>query len=117
MVNPNRAVHTNYGQATAITGRLSSNDPNLQNIPDPHAVGREIRKAFIAAPGNVIVAGRLLADRGCASPAHLSRDASLLDAFAKGLDIHKATAADIFGVPIADITSEQRRYTKAVNLA
>jgi DNA polymerase I len=115
MVNPNTGrVHTNYGQATAITGRLSSNDPNLQNIPVRTPQGREIRKAFIAAPGNVIVSADY-SQIELRIMAHISQDASLLDAFAKGLDIHKATAADIFGQPIEEITSEQRRYTKAVN--
>jgi DNA polymerase I len=107
-------VHTNYGQATAITGRLSSNDPNLQNIPVRTSQGREIRKAFIAPPGSKIVSADY-SQIELRIMAHLSEDASLLDAFAKGLDIHKATAADIFGIPIAQITSEQRRYTKAVN--
>ena len=107
-------VHTNYGQATAITGRLSSNDPNLQNIPVRTSQGREIRKAFIAPPGSVIVSADY-SQIELRIMAHISQDASLLDAFAKGLDIHKATAADIFGIPIEDITSEQRRYTKAVN--
>ncbi len=107
-------VHTNYGQATAITGRLSSNDPNLQNIPVRTSQGREIRKAFIAPPGSKIVSADY-SQIELRIMAHLSEDASLLDAFAKGLDIHKATAADIFGIPIAEITSEQRRYTKAVN--
>ena len=115
MVNPNTGrVHTNYGQATAITGRLSSNDPNLQNIPVRSPQGREIRKAFIAAPGSVIVSADY-SQIELRIMAHISQDASLLDAFAKGLDIHKATAADIFSLPIAEITSEQRRYTKAVN--
>jgi PAS domain S-box-containing protein len=107
-------VHTNYGQATAITGRLSSNDPNLQNIPVRTPQGREIRKAFIAPPGSRIVSADY-SQIELRIMAHISQDASLLDAFAKGLDIHKATAADIFGIPIEDITSEQRRYTKAVN--
>ncbi|MEQ1595658.1 MAG: DNA polymerase I [Casimicrobium sp.] len=107
-------VHTNYGQATAITGRLSSNDPNLQNIPVRTPQGREIRKAFIAPPRSVIVSADY-SQIELRIMAHISQDASLLDAFAKGLDIHKATAADIFGIPIEDITSEQRRYTKAVN--
>ena len=115
MVNPNTGrVHTNYGQATAITGRLSSNDPNLQNIPVRTPQGREIRKAFIASPGSVIVSADY-SQIELRIMAHISQDASLLDAFAKGLDIHKATAADIFSIPIAEITSEQRRYTKAVN--
>ena len=107
-------VHTNYGQATAITGRLSSNDPNLQNIPVRTPQGREIRKAFIAPAGSVIVSADY-SQIELRIMAHISQDASLLDAFAKGLDIHKATAADIFSLPIAEITSEQRRYTKAVN--
>ena len=107
-------VHTNYGQATAITGRLSSNEPNLQNIPVRSPQGREIRKAFIAPPGSVIVSADY-SQIELRIMAHISQDASLLDAFAKGLDIHKATAADIFSLPIAEITSEQRRYTKAVN--
>ena len=115
MVNPNTGrVHTNYGQATAITGRLSSNDPNLQNIPVRTPQGREIRKAFIAPPGSVIVSADY-SQIELRIMAHISQDASLLDAFAKGLDIHKATAADIFSVPIEEITIEQRRYTKAVN--
>ncbi len=107
-------VHTNYGQATAITGRLSSNDPNLQNIPVRTPQGREIRKAFIAPLGSVIVSADY-SQIELRIMAHISQDASLLDAFAKGLDIHKATAADIFSIPISEITSEQRRYTKAVN--
>ncbi len=115
MVNPNTGrVHTNYGQATAITGRLSSNDPNLQNIPVRTSQGREIRKAFIAPPGSVIVSADY-SQIELRIMAHISEDPSLLDAFAKGLDIHKATAADIFSLPISEITSEQRRYTKAVN--
>ena len=115
MVNPNTGrVHTNYGQATAITGRLSSNDPNLQNIPVRTPQGREIRKAFIAPSGSVIVSADY-SQIELRIMAHISQDASLLDAFAKGLDIHKATAADIFSIPISEITSEQRRYTKAVN--
>ena len=115
MVNPNTGrVHTNYGQATAITGRLSSNDPNLQNIPVRTPQGREIRKAFISPPGSVIVSADY-SQIELRIMAHISQDASLLDAFAKGLDIHKATAADIFSLPISEITSEQRRYTKAVN--
>jgi DNA polymerase I len=107
-------IHTNYAQATAVTGRLASNDPNLQNIPIRTAEGRRIREAFIAKPGCVLVSAdysqielRIIA--------HLSEDASLLKAFADGLDIHKATAAEIFSVPLAEVTSEQRRYTKAVN--
>jgi DNA polymerase I len=115
MVNPNTGrVHTNYGQATAVTGRLSSNDPNLQNIPVRTPQGREIRKAFIAPKGSVIVSADY-SQIELRIMAHLSEDPSLTEAFAKGLDIHKATASEIFSVPISEITSEQRRYTKAVN--
>ncbi len=103
MVNPNTGrVHTNYGQATAVTGRLSSNDPNLQNIPVRTPQGRAIRQAFIAPTGSVIVSADY-SQIELRIMAHLSEDPSLTDAFMKGLDIHKATA------------SEQRRYTKAVN--
>ncbi len=115
MVNPETGrVHTNYGQATAVTGRLSSNDPNLQNIPVRTPQGREIRKAFIAPPGHRLISADY-SQIELRIMAHLSEDASLLDAFARGLDIHKATASEIFGVPIEAITAEQRRYTKAVN--
>jgi DNA polymerase I len=115
MVNPNTGrVHTNYGQATAVTGRLSSNDPNLQNIPVRTPQGRAIRQAFIAPKGSVIVSADY-SQIELRIMAHLSEDPSLTDAFMKGLDIHKATASEIFGVPVAEVTSEQRRYTKAVN--
>ncbi len=115
MVNPSTGrVHTNYGQATAVTGRLSSNDPNLQNIPVRTPQGREIRKAFIAPKDSVIVSADY-SQIELRIMAHLSEDPSLTDAFAKGLDIHKATAAEIFSVPVAEVSAEQRRYTKAVN--
>ncbi len=115
MVNPNTGrVHTNYGQATAVTGRLSSNDPNLQNIPVRTPQGRAIRQAFIAPKGSVIVSADY-SQIELRIMAHLSEDPSLTDAFLKGLDIHKATASEIFGVPVDEVTSEQRRYTKAVN--
>jgi DNA polymerase I len=115
MVNPNTGrVHTNYGQATAVTGRLSSNDPNLQNIPVRTPQGRAIRQAFIAPKGSVIVSADY-SQIELRIMAHLSEDPSLTEAFLKGLDIHKATASEIFGVPVAEVTSEQRRYTKAVN--
>jgi DNA polymerase-1 len=107
-------VHTSFGQATAVTGRLASTEPNLQNIPIRTIEGRRIREAFIAPPGHTL----LSADYSQVElriMAHLSGDQSLLRAFAAGEDIHRATAADIFGVPIADVTSEQRRYIKAVN--
>jgi len=115
MVNPSTGrVHTNYGQATAITGRLSSNDPNLQNIPVRTPQGRAIRQAFIAPPGHRIVSADY-SQIELRIMAHLSEDPTLLDAFARGLDIHRATASEIFGVPVEAVTPEQRRYTKAVN--
>jgi DNA polymerase-1 len=107
-------VHTNYGQAVANTGRLSSNDPNLQNIPVRTAEGRRIREAFVAPEGSVI----LSADYSQVElriMAHLSEDASLLAAFHEGADIHRHTASEIFGIPQDEVTSEQRRYIKAVN--
>jgi DNA polymerase I len=115
MVNPNTGrVHTNYGQATAVTGRLSSNDPNLQNIPVRTPQGRAIRQAFIAPKGSVIVSADY-SQIELRIMAHLSEDPSLTEAFMKGLDIHKATASEIFGVPVDEVSAEQRRYTKAVN--
>ena len=107
-------VHTNFGQATAVTGRLASTDPNLQNIPVRTPEGRRIREAFIAPPGHVIVSADY-SQIELRIMAHLSGDESLLKAFAEGADIHRATAAEIFGVPLADVTSDQRRYIKAVN--
>ncbi|MCS6997500.1 MAG: DNA polymerase I [Casimicrobiaceae bacterium] len=115
MVNPATGrVHTHYAQATAVTGRLASNDPNLQNIPVRTPQGRAIRQAFIAPPGHLIVSADY-SQIELRIMAHLSEDAALLEAFAKGLDIHKATASEIFGVPVEEVTPEQRRYTKAVN--
>ncbi len=107
-------VHTCYGQATAVTGRLASTEPNLQNIPIRTAEGRRIREAFIAPPGHVLISADY-SQVELRIMAHLSGDESLLRAFAEGADIHRATAADIFGVAIADVTSDQRRYIKAVN--
>ncbi len=115
MVNPRTGrVHTNFGQATAVTGRLASTDPNLQNIPVRTAEGRRIREAFIAPPGHSLVSADY-SQIELRIMAHLSRDASLLEAFAKGADIHRATSAEIFGVTIDEVTPEQRRYIKAVN--
>ena len=115
MVNPRTGrVHTNFGQATAVTGRLASTEPNLQNIPVRTTEGRRIREAFIAPPGHVLVSADY-SQIELRIMAHLSGDASLLDAFAKGADIHRATAAEIFSVGIAEVTPEQRRYIKAVN--
>jgi len=107
-------VHTCYGQATAVTGRLASTEPNLQNIPIRTVEGRRIREAFIAPPGHALISADY-SQVELRIMAHLSGDESLLRAFAEGADIHRATAADIFGVAIADVTSEQRRYIKAVN--
>ena len=107
-------VHTTFSQATAVTGRLASSDPNLQNIPVRTPEGRRIREAFIAPPGNVIVSADY-SQIELRIMAHLSGDAALVKAFHEGADIHKATAADIFGVPVAEVTPDQRRYIKAVN--
>ncbi len=115
MVNPHTGrVHTTFSQATAVTGRLASTDPNLQNIPVRTTEGRRIREAFIAPPGSVIVSADY-SQIELRIMAHLSSDPALLRAFREGADIHRATAADIFGVALADVTTDQRRYIKAVN--
>ena len=107
-------VHTHYGQATAVTGRLASSDPNLQNIPIRTAEGRRIREAFIASPGSHIVSADY-SQIELRIMAHISRDESLLRAFAAGEDIHRATAAEIFGVDVKAVDNEQRRYAKVIN--
>jgi DNA polymerase-1 len=115
MVNPATGrVHTNYAQAVAVTGRLSSNEPNLQNIPIRTAECRRVREAFIAPPGHVVVSAdysqielRLMA--------HISEDENLLKAFTEGMDVHRATASEVFGVDPLQVTSEQRRYAKTIN--
>jgi len=107
-------VHTNYGQAVAITGRLSSNEPNLQNIPVRTAEGRRIREAFIAPAGSRIVSADY-SQIELRIMAHISQDASLLRAFGAGEDIHRATAAEIFSVASDIVESEQRRYAKVIN--
>ena len=107
-------VHTSYGQATAVTGRLASTDPNLQNIPIRTAEGRRIREAFVAPPGSQIVSADY-SQIELRIMAHISRDANLLKAFAAGEDVHRATASEIFGVDIAAVDSEQRRYAKVIN--
>ncbi len=107
-------VHTSYHQAVASTGRLSSSDPNLQNIPIRSAEGRRIRQAFIAPPGHSIVAADY-SQIELRIMAHLSGDPSLLRAFAAGEDIHRATAAEVFGVPLEAVDTEQRRSAKAIN--
>jgi DNA polymerase-1 len=115
MVNPTTGrVHTNYGQAIAVTGRLSSNEPNLQNIPVRTAEGRRIREAFIASPGNVIVSADY-SQIELRIMAHLSEDPAMLRAFASGEDIHRATAAEIFGVSLDEVQAEQRRAAKVIN--
>lgn len=107
-------VHTNYAQAVAVTGRLASNDPNLQNIPVRTAEGRRIREAFIAPEGSVIVSADY-SQIELRIMAHISDDANLLRAFAEGEDIHRATAAEVFGVTPLEVSSEQRRYAKVIN--
>jgi DNA polymerase-1 len=107
-------VHTTYAQAVAVTGRLSSNEPNLQNIPIRTPEGRRVREAFIAPPGHVIVSAdysqielRLMA--------HISGDPGLTRAFTEGMDVHRTTASEVFGVPLDQVSSEQRRYAKTIN--
>ena len=115
MVNPDTGrVHTNYAQAVAITGRLSSNDPNLQNIPVRTAEGRRIREAFVAPPGSVIVSADY-SQIELRIMAHLSEDANLITAFERGEDIHRATAAEVFNRGLHEVSSEERRYAKAIN--
>ncbi|WP_175883616.1 DNA polymerase I [Burkholderia sp. BCC0044] len=115
MVNPTTGrVHTNYAQAVAVTGRLASNDPNLQNIPVRTAEGRRIREAFIASPGHWIVSADY-SQIELRIMAHISGDASLLRAFSQGEDIHRATAAEVFGVTPLEVNSDQRRIAKVIN--
>ena len=115
MVNPATGrVHTSYHQAGAATGRLSSNDPNLQNIPIRSEDGRRIRRAFVAPAGRVLVACDY-SQIELRIMAHLSEDAGLLKAFASGQDVHRATAAEVFGVAVGDVSGDQRRAAKAIN--
>jgi len=107
-------VHTSYHQAVTATGRLSSTDPNLQNIPIRNEAGRRVRQAFVPRKGNKIVAADY-SQIELRIMAHLSKDKGLLDAFANGKDIHKATAAEVFGIALDDVTTEQRRSAKAIN--
>ena len=115
MVNPQTGrVHTSYHQAVTATGRLSSSDPNLQNIPIRNEEGRRIRQAFIAREGFTVVAADY-SQIELRIMAHLSQDQGLINAFTQGRDIHRSTAAEIFGVALDEVTSEQRRNAKAIN--
>lgn len=114
MVDNQGRLHTSYHQAVTATGRLSSSDPNLQNIPVRTAEGRRIRQAFTASPGHKIVAADY-SQIELRIMAHLSNDASLQSAFAEGLDIHSATAAEVWGLALEDVTSDIRNNAKAIN--
>jgi DNA polymerase-1 len=115
MVNPATGrVHTNYAQSVAVTGRLSSNDPNLQNIPIRTKEGRRVREAFIAPPGHVILSADY-SQIELRIMAHISEDEGLLRAFGEGIDVHRATASEVFGAAVEEVTSEQRRYAKVIN--
>ncbi len=115
MVNPATGrVHTNYAQAVAVTGRLASNDPNLQNIPIRTPEGRRVREAFIAPPGHAILSADY-SQIELRIMAHISEDPGLLKAFAEGMDVHRATASEVFGIAPEQVTSEQRRYAKTIN--
>jgi DNA polymerase I len=107
-------VHTHYAQAVAVTGRLSSNDPNLQNIPIRTAEGRRVREAFVAPPGHVIASADY-SQIELRIMAHISEDEALVRAFAQGMDVHRATAAEVFGITPEQVSSEQRRYAKVIN--
>ena len=115
MINPTtHRVHTNYAQAVAITGRLASNNPNLQNIPIRTSEGRRVRRAFIAPENSVIVSADY-SQIELRIMAHLSGDATLIEAFKNGEDVHRRTAAEVFGMQPENITPEQRRYAKTIN--
>lgn len=115
MINPKTGrVHTSYHQAVTATGRLSSTDPNLQNIPVRNEEGRRIRQAFIA-PDDYLIVSADYSQIELRIMAHLSRDKGLLKAFAEGQDIHRATAAEVFGLPLESVSGEQRRSAKAIN--
>ncbi|MFZ9509909.1 MAG: DNA polymerase I [Burkholderiaceae bacterium] len=107
-------VHTHFAQAVAVTGRLSSNDPNLQNIPIRTPEGRRVREAFVAPPG-CLIASADYSQIELRIMAHLSEDEALLRAFHEGQDVHRATAAEVFGLPPDQVSSEQRRYAKVIN--
>ena len=107
-------VHTNFSQATAVTGRLASSDPNLQNIPVRTEEGRRIREAFVPAEGCKLLSADY-SQIELRIMAHIAEDENLLAAFKEGKDVHQATAAEIFGIPLEDVNSEQRRYAKVIN--
>lgn len=116
LINPNTGrVHTSFNQAVAATGRLSSTNPNLQNIPVRTTRGREIRKAFVARDADHVLLAADYSQIELRLVAEMSQDQGMLDAFAKGLDIHRATAARVYGVDLEEVTAEQRRNAKAVN--
>ena len=115
LANPRTGrVHTHYAQAVAVTGRLSSNDPNLQNIPVKTAEGRRVREAFVAPAGSLIASADY-SQIELRIMAHISEDTALLRAFTDGVDVHRATAAEVFGVGVDQVSSEQRRYAKVIN--
>jgi DNA polymerase-1 len=115
MMNPGTGrVHTNYAQSVAATGRLASNEPNLQNIPIRTQEGRKVREAFIARSGCKLLSADY-SQIELRIMAHIAQDPQLLEAFATGKDIHQATAAEIFGITLEDVSSEQRRYAKVIN--
>ena len=115
MVNPATGrVHTNYAQAVAVTGRLSSNDPNLQNIPIRTIEGRRVREAFVPPPGHSILSADY-SQIELRIMAHMSGDPGLLKAFADGIDVHRLTASEVFGAALAEVSNEQRRYAKTIN--
>lgn len=116
MINPDTGrVHTSYNQAVAATGRLSSTNPNLQNIPIRTERGREVRKAFIPTDENHVILSADYSQIELRLVAHMSGDKGMLEAFDKGLDVHRATAARVYGVPLDEVTASQRRNAKAVN--
>jgi DNA polymerase-1 len=115
LINPRTfRVHTHYAQAVAVTGRLSSNDPNLQNIPVRTPEGRRVREAFVAPLGSVIASADY-SQIELRIMAHISEDEALMKAFHEGVDVHRATAAEIFGLPQQEVSAEQRRYAKVIN--
>jgi DNA polymerase I len=116
MLNPRTGrIHTSYNQAVAATGRLSSNNPNLQNIPIRSERGREIRKAFIPRNDKYILLSADYSQIELRLIAEMSKDAAMLEAFRNGLDIHAATASRVFGIPVEQVNSDQRRKAKTVN--